>query len=455
MNTRHSYYLPTTPEEATDRSSSRKRNSRLSLSSSINSLLPPPPQMLLPISITVRNLFPPLAAADHEVGDVVAKDIAGDDGNDNASIPSSLSSKISSLKVEDRCTLVAADVLLRLRLDIIVIKGGDSAVPEEMLYSSEKLNCTAHPRWDHLDEQLLLSDDDVQYEDLANFLYARFVAIRNDNENTTATVEKDEIILAEISLHPSNLRRLPTTNDENNADSTTTDKGTNMIMTLPESLPPNAILMHYNDGYTRVVPNLYELLVKKGIIAENIMLDPVKSVDKKHGDDFNGVDDDDDDEEEDDKNKSVFDDGAFDVLGTDSSEGAAHAKSPMKNSSSTGGIDDKVFSLLHGTVEEEGQDENSEEAPTENASKNLQEVQDDDETMDTSMLTKGEETDSSDVNNDLIRNEHTSSPVPMTLRPIIDPLPELLPCDADMGKRSTADIDNEIEELRRLVNRER
>eukprot|EP00986_Skeletonema_menzelii_P011415 scaffold5866_cov46-Skeletonema_menzelii.AAC.1 len=99
--------------------------------------------------------------------------------------------------VEDRCALVAADVLLRIRLDILI--KSELSVPEIMLYSSEKMNCTAHPRWDHLDEQLLLSEDDYLQDDddlLAN-MYARFVAIRDNNDENPAAVEKDEIILAE------------------------------------------------------------------------------------------------------------------------------------------------------------------------------------------------------------------------------------------------------------------
>jgi hypothetical protein len=415
----------------------RKRNSRLSSSSS----LPPPTRTpLLPISITVRNLFPPLCR--DEVDDSVTTNDDDDDsgdhnGNEKNIIIPSLSAKISSLMVEDRCKLVAADVLLRLRLDIL-IKSSES-VPEVMLYSSEKLNCTAHPRWDHLDEQLLLLDDDeLQDEVLAN-LYARFVAIRDDNRNNTATVvkEKGEIILAEISLDPSNLRRLPA-KDNDDRDNSSSGKNN---MTIPESLPPNAILLYYADGYTRVVPNLYALLVQKGITEENIIVDPLKHTEEEN-DDNGGGGDDDDHADGNDKKKSVFEDDAFDALGTNS-EGAAVDNVKKNAMNSTDGIDDKVFNLLdapesvennHANDDDEGPDTKGE----------------DDETIDTSILT--EETDSQNAN-DLSRNEQRLSPV--LLPPIVDPLPELLPLDEDMGKRSTADADFEVEELRRLVYRER
>mmetsp|Transcript_15425 Transcript_15425/g.28056 ORF Transcript_15425/g.28056 Transcript_15425/m.28056 type:complete len:101 (+) Transcript_15425:501-803(+) len=45
----------------------------------------------------------------------------------------------------------------------------------------------------------------------------------------------------------------------------------NNSMIIPHSLPPNTILLHYDDGYTRVLPNLYWLLVQKGIITECVM----------------------------------------------------------------------------------------------------------------------------------------------------------------------------------------
>jgi len=79
--------------------------------------------------------------ADHEGDDSVTKDDGnGDDNLDGESINEreikpSLSSKISSLMVEDRCTLVAADVLLRIRLDILIQSesSSSSSIPETIL----------------------------------------------------------------------------------------------------------------------------------------------------------------------------------------------------------------------------------------------------------------------------------------------------------------------------------
>ena len=424
----------------------KQRNSRLS-SSSMNSLPSTPTQTLLPISITIRNLFPPLVVsahynnADHEGDDSVTKDdgTTGDDESINErEIKPSLSSKISSLMVEDRCTLVAADVLLRIRLDILIqSESSSSSIPETILYSSEKLNCTAHPRWDHLDEQLLLSDDTVQDDLLTANLYARFVAIRNDDNEqpAAATEEKDEIVLAHVSLHPSNLRRLPAKEDDHNNSSSS---GKNM--TIPDSLPPNAILFHYADGYTRVVPNLYGLLVQKGITTENIVVDPLK---KSENEDDDGNSNDND---KDDINKSVFEDDAFDALGTNFEGADVDNRKKNTMHSSDDDNDDKMFSLLDAPASSEGHDvNNDDEEPDTNGV--------DDATMDTSILT--EETDSHDAI-DLGRNEQSLSPIQAHLPPIMDPLPQLVSLEAaDTENRTTANIDSEIEELKRLVHHER
>jgi hypothetical protein len=358
--------------------------------------------------------------------------------------------------VEDRCKLVAADVLLRLRLDILMINNNDynesPADSEILLYSSEKLNCTAHPRWDHLDEQLLLRFDDlkdVDDDDLLSHLHARFSTVRDCHDHH---VNDDEtIVLAEVSLHPTNLRRLPTKHDDDidYAKSISTSGKNNMI--IPESLPPNAILLHYNDGYTRVVPDLYGLLVKKGIISENVIVDPLrKNVDEENGGGGGGGDDDDND---DDKNRSVFEDDAFNMLGTESMGSTTDnfsTRSAMNSTTTAAGIDDRVFNLLDASVYGH---ETVEKVPDIHASKILQQHEVDDETLDTSIL--AEETDSRDAMNNLGRNEERLSPVEL-LPPDVDPSSELLPLhSSDMGKRSAADIDNEIEELRLLVYHER
>ena len=451
----------------------RKRSSsRLSSSSSVNNILPP--TIPLPISIAIRNLFPPLlvtTSANHDDNLIVDSDIL-----------SSLSSKLSSRTVEERCTLVASDVLLRIRLDILLIENNRNNVSKEeeeeiLLYSSEKMNCTAHPRWDHLDEQLLLSEDVVDDaaendEGLYKNLYARFVAIQEEDNNITvennSSNTNTEILLTEISLDTSNLRRLPTSYDNNGDDdnvvgeSDKSNNGKNML--IPEFLPPNAILLHYNDGYTRVMPDLYSLLVAKGIVTENITLDPLRKGGSSTGD-MNNEENDNDDNDSDEKNTSVFEEGAFDVLGgtesttttTGGLAGDNNVKKSAINLTSASGIDDKVFNLLDADKDDI---DNDARRDNNNNKNDLQQGEEDDSTMDTSMLT--EETGSHrDTTGDLGTNDDqrllsssSSSPVVSLLPPIVDPLPELLPLNEDKIP-TTDNIDNEIDTLRQLVYRER
>ena len=378
----------------------RQRNSRLS-SSSINSVLSTQAWAPLPITITVRNLFPPR---------VVSRDCNEEEETDNYERLNQRDNN-NIIPVEDRCKLAAQDVLLRTRLDILIKESKSS--PEILLYSSEKLNCTAHPRWDHLDEQLPLSDDDhLQDEDLAN-IYARFVAIREDCNSTTAVEQSEEILLAEISLNPSNLRRLPKNDDDQIIINSNNVKN----LTVPDSLPPNAILLHYGDGYTRVVPELHSLLVQKGITTENIATDlQLENESKEDGNNDSFTNE---KEENDDKDKSVFDDAAFDTLGN-ISEGVT-VNEAEKNKTNSIDTDEDV-PLPNDIVEKETVIE-----------------REDDETMymDTSTLT---ESDTYDV-----------SPVQVHLPPISDPL-AAFPSNEEMETIRNGNIDREIEELKRLID---
>lgn len=210
----------------------------------------------------------------------------------NSSIKHTLASKISSSSVEDRCALVSREVLLRLRLDIVTkpilstSSGNDveeidndtsSSSKETLVYSSEQTSSTVHPKWDHVDEYLstLFNEEDKAVPSKnCNVLYARFVILSDttNDDNNPSSVDIKECILAEIPLHPSKLRRLPTITSNDDQDTNNNNNNTSMI--IPNPLPPNTILLHYNDGYTRTVPNIYWTLVQRGIICESIV-DPV------------------------------------------------------------------------------------------------------------------------------------------------------------------------------------
>ena len=430
---------------------------------------------LLPLSITVRNVFPPLALTDNnsasqskqgkpdnlviKVGASASEeeeenpyggngrsndDVQLQQGQSRGSSTSNisttqsttsmiqrkiklLSTKISSSSVEERCALVSKEVLLRLRLDIIITKKHNIVLPssnadadaandvledenkieeeeEILIFSSAQSSSTLHPRWDHVDEHLesILNHYDlmkIENDDATNTTtstadaYARFVILPSDHQNggnnnnsslsttteqpqeSTAKANKfNEWILAEIPLHPSKLRRLPTTqqftsssddeavqsndtqsniNNNNNSNS----NSSNSSMIIPSTLPPNTILLHYNDGYTRVLPSTYWILVQKGFINESVV-DPII---KRHGSGGSGYT-----KSHDDKDKmdgggggggggdTVFEDKTFNLLGKESvkDEGRRRDDDHQKDDTPDNVYHDshKVFDLLGDTA---------------------------------------------------------------------------------------------------------
>jgi hypothetical protein len=83
---------------------------------------------------------------------------------------------------------------------------------------------------------------------------------------TTTTTTTNATILAEVPLDPTRLCRLhrPTRDDvstNNDAHDEYDEYDDDDVMAIPPSLPPNSILIRYDDGITRVMPELYRHLV--------------------------------------------------------------------------------------------------------------------------------------------------------------------------------------------------
>ena len=267
----------------------------------------------------------------------------------NQRIVKSLASKITAHSlVEDRCALVSKEVLLRLRLDILVAKhpsppaacDDSDGEKEILLYSREQSHRTAHPRWDHIDEQI---PNNSTWNSNKENAFARFVILDRDDDPSSSSTDdatksgnNREWILAEIPLDPSLLRRLPATaaagNDAPNGGSR---NGNAMI--IPHSLPPNTVLLHCDDGYTRVLPDLCRLLVRRGIVAEGVV-DPVGRGGggrfRRHG----GADAE--------GRSSAFGERAFDVLGGSATIAAGVARDGNDDESDLVDAEDRVFGLL-------------------------------------------------------------------------------------------------------------
>uniref|UniRef100_A0A6U6FEV8 Uncharacterized protein n=1 Tax=Odontella aurita TaxID=265563 RepID=A0A6U6FEV8_9STRA len=210
-----------------------------------------------------------------------------------------------------------------------------------VIYSSAQPSVSLHPHWDHLDERVRLFDvkgsetsrgaatadagdeGDVGADDwdgLYRTLRVRIVVDgplplpraavgkRDDIGDGEQSIGRDNfhekpIILADMPLHPTLLKRLPRDSSSSAGGLSSGD--------IPRSLPPNAALLRHSDGSTRVVPDLFRLLLEKGVVLE---------------DDPRTLDDDAKEELEEEKRRERrFDDDIFAVL-----DSKAASKTPSR-----------------------------------------------------------------------------------------------------------------------------
>lgn len=183
---------------------------------------------------------------------------------------------------------------------------------------------SSHPLWEHVNEKL----DDLYdlipqgHEDLWNDLYKamriQFRAIvpshtnsdlvmKESNDTISHSMSKSSndirckqsksILLASSPLHPYKLKPITPVveNSLQNESSSILLGSSTFKQSIPKSLPPNSILIHFSDGTTRVCPELYSLLLSHGVLNT--------SKADRVSDDFDV-----------DKFAKRFDDNVFDVL---------------------------------------------------------------------------------------------------------------------------------------------
>ena len=222
-----------------------------------------------PVAITIRNFFPPALASKSSPPQKQQQD-------DNT--------KNFSYTRGDYINLPSC------QLDIIEKCDND----ERIIYSQSSGG--AHPHWNHVNEHI---QDNL---DRIHSLMARL------------TVENKSI---ETPLDPSQLKRISQSD----------------TMTIPDSLPPNAILIHYDDGWTRVLPGLYTLLVKRQIIQDciEIVQDDGNIFSESAFDTLGDVNNDDDTEIPTQSEvvvaqvDTVYDDKVFDLLGESNNQSSTQA----------------------------------------------------------------------------------------------------------------------------------
>jgi len=167
----------------------------------------------VPIAVVVHNFLPPLAIAPAE----------------------SSSKKWFRL---DHTT----NLLVSVRLEIILIEGDNSRI----IFSSQYEQSSTRPMWDHLNERI--KDWDQDWLEQSSSAFVRIIFLDKNGDNS--------VLIDSVPLHPKFLRRLPGC-EESQLDEP-----------HPSALPPNAVLIHYNDGLVRVEASLYHVLLNQGAIHE-------------------------------------------------------------------------------------------------------------------------------------------------------------------------------------------
>ena len=255
----------------------------------------------------------------------------------------------SSLRLElvaDRAAL-SEDMLPKL--DQVEVRGDEDKVilHTSALPSASASSPVLHPQWYHLDEKVALleharqrldvkcdagtSMDAAKWENIYKSLRARIVMQLSSMDGVDGRDEPASgsavLVLAELPLHPTELRRLPRSTpggdrideeggdvfyDDQNSPRNSASADTVANFVVPPALPPNALLVHYSDGKTRMDPDLYQRLVKAGVVSE------VKSsmFGRKRID--SGVLE---DQIREDRKARRFDDDLFDMLGGNDSDG--------------------------------------------------------------------------------------------------------------------------------------
>jgi len=132
------------------------------------------------------------------------------------------------------------------------------------------------------------------------------------NDNDVELKRSKSILLATSPLHPKKLNSISIASMKNkneNSNIISSILGSSKFKeSIPNSLPPNSILIHYSDGTTRVCPHLYELLLKRGVLE----------IESNKNNNLS-------DEVEVDKFAKRFEDDMFDVLDSSNNNGSRKA----------------------------------------------------------------------------------------------------------------------------------
>jgi len=263
----------------------------------------------IPVAVTLRNLFPPsvkrsagggidkftgFGLLSLKASSLDSTDSANDGVSDRdsrtifASSTRRVAHAVNNVFVPVTLQIVVpSSVLSPLQQNENLSKSGVGIQEDEngevILFSILHNNISSHPLWDHLNERLddwygmllrrpleeereeTLTDGKKVWQTIYKAMKVRIKLVDKDEQCQQETQES--LTLAEAPLHPKKLFHLP----QNPLDETRSSRvigKSKYASDVPQSLPPNSILIHFADGVTRVLPSLYDLLLQKSVIRE-------------------------------------------------------------------------------------------------------------------------------------------------------------------------------------------
>jgi len=209
----------------------------------------------------------------------------------------------------------ATNLLVSVRLEIVLIEGDVS----KLIFSSQYEQSSTRPMWDHLNERI--KDWEQDWFEQSSSAFVRIIFVDKNGDNS--------VLVDSVPLHPKYLRRLPGSEENLRLD-----------QSPPSALPPNAVLIHYDDGLVRVEASLYHVLLNQGAIHEENPRDVSLIID----------------DAEEDRRKLRFHDDLFDVLDQVKTNPTA-----VQTSSLGTGVEDLEASVQ---VAEKRDSKNDERAPS-------------------------------------------------------------------------------------------
>jgi hypothetical protein len=254
--------------------------------SSSNSSIP------LPVAVALHNLLVPLLLPDRTRATIKKKQtshstIIDDDENSTSDDEShtveeeedkSQSHRGATWGVEHSTCLLQT---IQLDIAITIEEQDDNDKKETIVYTAPLQQGGTFIVWEHLEEKLEQQLGPEWWKQ-KNVSY-RSMKLKFTNCPTTTTDENDNEEdfpwSLEVPAHPAKLTKMSSSSEDSSLDAG-----------VPESLPPNAVLVYFSDDSVRVDPSLHKLLVQANLVPPPPKEDVVEDFDRFDDNVFTALD---------------------------------------------------------------------------------------------------------------------------------------------------------------------